>query len=99
MTFTESVFAGATAFFGAYEAFLSMFVQRPSVVVWILSPLVWPVAWVLNGPLGRHRLAYLVLCTLVIGANAAVYAFAGYGVIRFLGRQLDHLRALHRPGR
>lgn len=88
MTLVESVIACAAAIVGAYQAFLSMFVQRPKLLVWISSPLVWPASWVLNGPVGRFRLAYLIICAFVIATNAAVYALLSWGVLRFARRQL-----------
>ena len=72
---------------GAYEAFLSMFIQRPTVLVWLLAPLVWPVSWLLNGPTGKFRLAYLLLCVLVIATNAALYAFLSWAVLGLLLRR------------
>lgn len=90
MTFTESAIGCIAAVIGAYEAFLSMFVQRPSVLVWILSPPVWPVSWILDGPLGRFRLAYLILSVVVIAVNAAIYAIVGWAGVHFLRKRLHN---------
>ena len=88
MTFVGTAIVSAAGLIGAYEAFLSMFVQRSTLLVWLLTPLVWLVSWVLNGPLGRFRLAYLVLCTLVIVTNAAFYAVVTWAVLRLVRRHI-----------
>jgi hypothetical protein len=89
MTVVESVIASVAAIVGAYEAFLSMFVQRSRLLVWISSPLVWPASWVLNGPIGRFRLAYLVVYVVVIASNAATYALLSWLVLRFARQRLQ----------
>lgn len=88
MTFVGMAIVSAGSI-GAYEAFLSMFVQRSTLLVWILAPLVWPVSWVLNGPVGRFRLAYLVLCTLVIITNATFHAVVSAVVGRLIRRRIN----------
>jgi hypothetical protein len=86
MTFVEAVIASVAGIVGAYEAFLSMFVQRRTVLVWLSAPLVWPVSWLLNGPMGKFGFAYLLLCVLVIATNAALYAFLSWAVLGLLRR-------------
>jgi len=84
MTLGEVLIACIAAIFGAYQAFLSMFIQRPPAFVWLLSPIVWPISWLLNGTLGRYRLLYLLLCILGLVVNAALYAFLALGLVRFV---------------
>lgn len=88
MALVRMAIVSAACVIGAYEAFLSVFVQRSTLLVWVLAPLVWPASWVLSGPVGRFRLSYLVFYVLVIVANAAFYGIVSWAVLRLIRKRI-----------